>query len=214
MAMDTADPMVLAALREQEEQRASGFDQATPALSALQHIAPSDLLALVSEMRRSERVVERELGARLLCQSPLPVPRVAEAVREALNSEQDAAVISRLVWALVYAPAENMLPDLERLATHGDAEVRFPVPDALSRCAPRFEAVEDTMMQLTADPDRDVRWSAAFELAAWSEGPSNLRTEADLVRILARLRGLADSDEDDEIRALAAQAISEAQRSA
>lgn len=55
--------MVLAALCEQEEQRAAEADEGRPALRALQQVAPPELLALVRELRRSEDVRERELTA-------------------------------------------------------------------------------------------------------------------------------------------------------
>jgi hypothetical protein len=155
--MEVTDPMVLAALREQEAQRVDGVDYARPALYALQRVEPPDLLALVRELRRSARVHERELAARLIGQSPLSATAIATEVRDALECEEEPEVVCQLVWALVYAPAASMLPELERLAAHHDDRVRFPVPDALSRCAPRFEAVETTIMQLSSDPDEEVR---------------------------------------------------------
>lgn len=208
--METTDPMVLAAFRQQEEQRAAATDEARPALYALQQISPPELLALAQALRRSQDVRERELAAWLIGQSPLPATTISDEVREALASEEDAEVICRLIWALVYAPAADMLPDLERLAAHHDDRVRFPVPDALSRCAPRFEAIETTLMQLSSDPDPDVRWSAAFELGAWLEDSDDLTTAAEVARILARLRALAESDPDNDVRALATQKMSEA----
>jgi hypothetical protein len=211
--METTDPMVLAAFREQEEQRAAEADEGRPALYALQQIPPPELLALARELRRSEDVRERELAAWLIGQSPLPATTISDEVREALATEEDPEVICRLIWALVYAPAADMLPELERLAAHRDDRVRFPVPDALSRCAPRFEAIEMTLMQLSSDPDPDVRWSAAFELGAWLEDSEDLTTAVELARILSRLRDLAGSDPDDEVRALATQRVSEAEQS-
>jgi hypothetical protein len=118
---------------------------------------PSDLLALTRDLRRSGGVQERELAARLISQSPLPNATIAAEVRDALSSEEGPGVLCRLVWALVYAPVTDMLLELERLAVHEDDRVRFPVPDALSSCAPRFAAIEGTLMQLSADPDAGVR---------------------------------------------------------
>lgn len=105
-----------------------------------------------------------------------------------------------------------MLPELERLAARHDDRVRFPVPDALSRCAPRFEAIETTLMQLSSDPDPDVRWSAAFELGAWLEDTDNLTTAAELNRTLSRLQALAKSDPDHDVRMLATQRVSEVEQ--
>jgi hypothetical protein len=208
--METTDAMVLAALREQEQERSNEPYEPMPALNALKQIAPPELLALARDLRRSEQVQERELAARLLTQSPLPATVIAGEVRDALGSEADPEVICRLVWALVYAPAADLLPELERLAVHNDDRVRFPVPDALSRCAVRFAAIEKTMMQLSSDPDPDVRWSAAFELGTWLQDTDELITEAERARVLARLRVLADCDRDDEVRTYAAQRINEA----
>jgi hypothetical protein len=106
-----------------------------------------------------------------------------------------------------------MLPELERLAAHDDNIVRFPVPDALSNCAPCFAAIEKTMMQLSADPSPDVRWSATFELGAWLQDSDGLITAAEFARVVARLRVLADSDPDIEVRTQAAERIDEAERS-
>src|SRR3954447_27072242 len=113
---EVTDPMVLAAFREQEAQRVAEFDGARPALYALQQIAPPELLALARELRRSEDVREREVAAWLIGQSPLPVTAISDEVREAVRSEEGPEVICRLVWALVYAPAADMLPELERVA--------------------------------------------------------------------------------------------------
>ena len=135
-------------------------------------------------------------------------------VRRALRDEKDPGVIRWLVSALQWGRDPRALPDLKRLACHPDSEVRFGVPDALSFCAPRFRDVVDDLLQLSKDPERDVRWSAAFELASWLQGPPGGTTEADVTRIRSRLEELALSEPDPDIRAEAAEALNAHRESA
>jgi HEAT repeat protein len=207
------DEIVLAALRTQEEERADGYFSGNPSLQEIQRqLAPAELLSLVRELRRSRDAPVRELAARLLKEGPVPATSVTDEVRRALGDEEDPSVIRWLVSALQYARDPRALPDLKRLAGHPESEVRFGVPDALSFCAPQWRDVEDDLLQLSKDPEPDVRWSATFELAAWLEGPPDGTSEADLARIRARLEELAQSEPDPDTRATAAEALKQAHR--
>jgi hypothetical protein len=208
MEMSSTHSLVLAALAAQEEERATGFASADSSLSMLQEqLEPSALLGLIHELR-SGRLAERELAARLLVQARLPGAAVVDEVRLALGDEQDPQVIRWLVAALQYARESTGLADLTRLARHPDARVRFGVPDALSSCGERLGDVADTLVEMSKDGDRDVRWSATFELVAWVGEASPRTTTAGRDRLVERLRVIASADADPEIRSMAAQADS------
>jgi HEAT repeat protein len=64
------------------------------------------------------------------------------------------------------------------------------------------------LLECESDPDRDVRWSATFEIAAWLNEPSSaIASERELDDLAARLRELGSSDPDREIRSAAAQGL-------
>jgi HEAT repeats len=163
--MTPGDPLVLAALASQEEERATGFADWSQALEQLRiGLDPLELLDLVRELRLSG-FAERELSARLLVQSALPGNAVVDEVRRGLQLEDDPQVIRWFVTALQYTREPGALPDLEALSSHPDAQVRFGVPGALSSCSNAFVDVADVLLTLSQDPDRDVRWSAIFRVS-------------------------------------------------
>lgn len=207
MELSPTYPLVLAALATQEEERATGFASANPPLSMLQEqLEPRALLGLVHDLR-SGHTAERELAARLLVQARLPGAAVVGEVRRALGDEEDPEVIRWLVAALQYAREPAALAELRRLARHPDGRVRYGVPDALSGCAERFGDVADTLIELSKDDDRDVRWSATFELVAWLTDKPPRITSADRDSLLMRLREIASADPDPEVRSKAAEAV-------
>ena len=211
--MNVADDIVRAALRTQEQERADGYFSGNPSLREIQRrLAPAELLVLVRELRRSEHVPVRELAARLLKEDPVPGTGVTDEVRRALRGEKDPTVIRWLVSALQNGRDPRALADLKRLAGHPEAEVRFGVPDALSFCASQFRDIGDDLLQLSRDPEPDVRWSATFELAAWLEGPLGGTSEADVERIRSRLEELARSEPDTDTGAKAAEALERVHR--
>jgi hypothetical protein len=211
-AVKPRHPLISEALAWQEVERGGGFATANPSLDALRsQFPPSDLRDLVHELRQGG-LPERELAARLLAHSSLPGASVVDEVRGALEAEEDPQVIRWLVAALQHAGEPTALPELRTLANHPDARVRFGVPDALSSCSDQFKDVADTMICLSKDDDREVRWSATFELAAWLTCAASGTAGADLARLLSRVQELAASDPDPEIRAAAAAAVEEAQQ--
>jgi len=207
MELSPTHPLVVSALARQEEERQTGFASANHAMSMLQEqLEQPALLSLVHGLR-SGRLEERELAARLLVQARLPGAAVVDEVRLALRDERDPQVIRWLVAALQYAREPAGLAELRRLARHPDARVRFGVPDALSSCAERFGDVADTLVELSKDGDRDVRWSATFELVAWLDDLPPRISSAGRDRSLRRLREIASADNDPEIRTMAAEAL-------
>jgi len=202
--MSAKDDSVRAALARQEDERADGFGLHNAPLAALrEQLGVDELLDLVDELRAGG-IPDRELAARLLAHGHLPVDMVTAAVYRALESESEPQVIGWLVWALAFAADPASLAVLKRLSKHPDAEVRFPVPDAFSACAREFAEISDDLINLSQDADRDVRWSAAFELASWLD---NELPPLESDRILQRLRELAATDPDLEIRSLAEEQV-------
>lgn len=198
--MSPHDALVRAALARQEDERADGFGLHNAPLTALRDQLDADeLLGLIDQLRAGG-LPDRELAARLLAHGHLHFDLVTAAVYRALESETEPQVIAWLVWALAFAADPSSLTVLKLLSKHPDAEVRFPVPDAFSACAREFSEIADHMITLSRDGDRDVRWSAAFELAAWLDNePPPLESD----RIIQRLSEFATTDPDLEIRSLA-----------
>lgn len=208
MELEPNAPLVLAALANQEKERSTGFALANPALARIHEVlSRSELLNLVRTLRLGPPA-ERELSARLLGHSDLPGDEVVDEVIAALPDEQDPQVIRWLVAALQHAGAPQALTQLKDLAQHTDARVRFGVPDALSACSRSLGDVQDLLLKLSNDDDREVRWSAIFELVAWYRN-SQADPPSDLEHLQSRLREVANSDPDGEIRSLALSAFSE-----
>jgi hypothetical protein len=193
--------LVAEARAGQDVELADGFTVPNRALARLAGEVPgTDLRDLVGELRRGSPT-DRQLAARLLKEGDLtPEDRLAET-RAALAVETDPLVVRWLVGALGATRSRAALPDLRRLAADTRAEVRFPVPDALSACTDTFGDVADTLLALARDGDEDVRWSAVYELAAWwpDTGGATIR---------ARLAEVAAADPVADIRSLAADALS------
>lgn len=206
MGMSPTDPIVRAALATQEEERATGFASANSSLDVIQNdIEPSELPGLIRALSLGH-LSERELGARLLAHAGLPSMTVTAEVQRLLRDETHPDVIRWLVAALQHARDPSALGLLKTLAGHPDARVRFGVPDALSSSTRNFGDVADEMIELSRDVDRDVRWSATFEMAAWLTGDASASLGKDSDRVITRLRELASSDLDAEIRSAAARA--------
>jgi hypothetical protein len=211
--MTPGDPLVVAALAAQEVERATGFADWSPALEHLRSgLGLLELLDLVRELR-SAGLNERELSARLLVQSAMPGNAVVDEVRRGLQLEDDPQVIRWFVTALQYTRDAVALPDLEALASHPDARARFGVPDALSSCSNAFVDVADVLFNLSQDPDRDVRWSAIFELAAWFAGNAGELTDGERARVGSRLREITESESDLEIHDMVVLALNETDNS-
>ena len=102
----------------------------------------------------------------------------------------DPEIISWLVGALRERP--GTLPPTNDRAICGSPSGASPLhrADAIDACALNFSQVAEVLLLLAGDLDRDVRWSAAFELAAWLEDDEGRLTEGNRNEIEDRLRGL------------------------
>jgi hypothetical protein len=197
--------LVQEALVGQEQERATGFASANAALDELLQVAQPGVLALVHELRSGEEP-ERELAARLLSASALASSVVQEEVREAAGTESDGDVLRWLVFALNATKDPGAIEQLVNFARHEDARVRFGVPDALSSCAARFGDISLLLGELSRDAERDVRWSATYELAAWLTERAPRITDSERADVVSMLRGIGRTEPDAEIRLLAEQA--------
>ena len=200
--------LVADALAKQEAERLTGFASANEPLYQLMRLAPEDLIGIVRGLLNGAKA-ERELAARLLGSETLSGEAVRAEVDAISRSEIDPEIISWLVGALGKTRDPSSLPMIERFATHPDARVRFVVPDAIDACALNFSQAAEVLFLLAGDLDRDVRWSAAFELAAWLGDDEGRLAEGNRNEIEARLRGLLLTEPDSEIRELAKSALAE-----
>lgn len=187
------------ALRLQEVEEANAFATANPALDAASQAGSESLLQALRYLRDGN-VQERQLHARLLSVANMPESRRLTDLLHALAEESDAKVIRWLVFGLRNTASASAVDRLLQLARHPSPEVRFPVPDALSACAENFDVIADALLDLSRDEDADVRWSAAFELAAWW-------TDAKDPRIRYRFWEISTADPSNEIREVAREAL-------
>ncbi len=187
------------ALQLQDLEADSSFAASNPALDELMAENDFEGILQASQYLRSGAADERQLYARLLAGINFPPDRRLAEVLHALEDESDPSVIRWLVFGLRNAASVAALDTLRDLARHPSAEVRFPVPDALSSCAHRFDEISDVLLELSRDPDSDVRWSAVFELGAWWSDTKD-------PRIGARLDEAKHSDPSAEVRRTADEA--------
>lgn len=203
----SVNELIADALARQEVERQTGFAIENEALHQLMGLAQEELILTVRGLLR-EGKAERELGARLLGSETLSGGAVRAEVDAALTSVIDPEVIRWLVGALGKTRDPDSLPMILRFVVHPQAQVRFMVPDALDACATHFSQVAETLFVLAGDRDRDVRWSAVFELAAWLDDDESRLGEGGRSNIERHLRGLLVTEHDLEIRELLETALS------
>lgn len=188
------------ALRLQDLEDDPSFGGSNPALDQLTADADFETLLQHARHLRAGSSKERQLHARLVAGANMPADRRLAEVSQSLAEESDPRVIRWLVFGLRNAASASALSRLRELAQHPSSEVRFPVPDALSACADRFEEIADLLFQLSHDADADVRWSAVFELGAWWKDTPDSRIES-------RLSELRTNDPSDEVREAAKEGL-------
>jgi hypothetical protein len=201
MAVSDTEQLVAEALQAQSLEELSGFAESNPALARLATAPDLDQLLREVQYLRSGDQPGRQLHARILAECHLSPQRRIDELRRVLSDEPDPKVIRWIVIGFRNAASASALPDLHSLAHHASADVRFPVPDALSACATSFDDVAHALLELSRDQDPDVRWSAAFELGAWWADTKD-------PRIRRRLSALRTDDESQEVRNAAADALS------
>lgn len=198
--MTSMNDLLAEALRVQDLEDDPSFTGSNVALDQL--TAQADFETLLQQTRhlRTGHAKERQLHARLLAGANMPAERRLAEVSQSLAGESDPKVIRRLVFGLRNAASASALDTLRELAQHPSSEVRFPVPDALSACAERFEEIADVLFELSHDADTDVRWSAVFELGTWWKDTRD-------PRIKTRLSEVCSDDPSDEVRQAATEGL-------
>jgi len=196
-----ADSALARALDEQPRE-AGGYGEWSASFKELVRLAEADAMSLLERASwlRDGDLEQQILHARLVASIPSieSTHRLSEAL-SSLKEEPHADVVSWLVVALRETRMREAVPVLANLAAHPAEHVRFAVPDALSACAEDLETILRCLLMLSADIDDDVRWSAVFELVAWLP-------ESDHPAIYARLKRLAETEQVDAVRQLAASA--------
>jgi len=160
-----------------------------------------EVLAVSQQLVASNDPKRRQLGANILGQLDIPErvsPHDSLAVLlPLLEQEQNPAVLSAIAVALGHIGDPRIVEPLTRLKNHLDSDVRFGVVQGLS--GQNDESAIASLIELSTDPDPQVRDWATFELgsigdtdtpavrdALWmrvSDQDNNTRREA--------LRGLA-----------------------
>ncbi|MDX1620456.1 MAG: HEAT repeat domain-containing protein [Nitriliruptorales bacterium] len=195
------DERIREAIRGMAEENAGATNE-NPAFWQLMSGPNTGELLERIELLHNGTQAEREFAARALANVRIPSPDRLNRLRRLLKDERDPKVIRWLVGGLRNVRDPSALANVRNLVQHPSPHVRFVVPDALSACAASFDDVADDLLRLSRDADPDVRWSAVFELAEWL-------TDVDDARILSRLSELADSDESEDVRYVAANAVAQ-----
>lgn len=124
------------------------------------------LLSQLCELARSREPRERKLVADVFSQGSIGEKRhreeCIERLLEMLRSEEVPSVIVALGTAFEYLRAAEAVEPLAALRQHSEASVRLAVVHGLL-CQEAPLAIQ-TLIELSADPDRDVRNWATFGL--------------------------------------------------
>ena len=150
--------------------------------------------------------VERAVSAHVLRQlyEVSQDVRVVEQVVAMLGAESEPTVVAPLLTALGWTGLSAYLPVLLEYRADGSEIVRHAVSDVLGRFAPSPRAVA-ALIELAADNDADIRWSAVYELGAWIR-------EINSDEIVSVLDQVVESDPDPEVRAVALDGLVGARR--
>ncbi len=139
---------------------------------------------------------QRLLGARIVREIQSRREETARAALQALRAEEHEDAAHFLVAVFGLNSLFEALPDLIAFTEHPDPALRRTAAGAVASCAgdpPVPEAI-DTLCRLLEDPDAEVRFSAAYDLAEWwiEDGIRNSRIAAALAKRLY--------DEDSDVR--------------
>ncbi len=146
-------------------------DASWQAVVALQRLGSEEVLQRALASRRSPSARERERAVDVLGQLGTPRPteelrlRCSNGLLEMLGTEQEPDVLHAIGVALGHLGDARAVLAMAPFATHLSAKVRFGVVQALSV----HEAGVDTLIQLSADSDDDVRNWATFALGTQLE---------------------------------------------
>jgi len=135
---------------------------------ALRRRGGREVYELSASLALSPDSRERELGIRTLAHIELPENVSKDAVEvvllEVLALESDPKVLVRLAGALDSAGGEKSIPHLIALSRHSDPKVRIEAVCALMS-QEETQPVMTRLIELTQDPEGDVRNWATFALA-------------------------------------------------
>jgi HEAT repeat protein len=178
--------LVSLALRGEEED-----EYAWDAIHALQWRGTRDVLEAAERLVRSPLARERSRGADILGQLGVPKRTFPEEclrlLLDLLRRESEPGVLDSAATALGHLRDPRAVPELVKLKAHSSAEVRFGVVRGLTG-QEHPEAIA-ALIELSGDPDEDIRNWATFELGDLSD------TDTPELRD-ALLRRLTDSNEE------------------
>jgi HEAT repeat protein len=169
-------------------------DLAEEAIGALQlHHASRDLFEQACQFCRSNDAHERRVGADILAQLGEPCDTFHEeavvALLSMLEQEQEPRVLLSIGSALGFRADPRAIEPLTHFKNHSESRVRFGVVSGMR--GHEEELAIQTLIELSTDPDTDVRDWATFGLG------SQIETDTPAIRevLFARL-----TDEDEETR--------------
>lgn len=157
------------------------------------------------DLCRDKRPRRRALGADILGQLGLDDrPFLDERLEELvalMEGEEDLDVVESIATALGHLRDERALTPLLRLSTHAHPDVRWAVAIGLPAClgpdGERDPRLVSTLIELTKDPDSDVRDWATFGIGSQLEDDTPEVRDALLARVV-------DEHYDTRCEALAA----------
>jgi HEAT repeat protein len=169
-------------------------DAAWDTVWLLQKRGSREVFEAASALCHSSDTQKQSWGIRILGQLGVPnrsfPVETVDLLLKMLEQERNPALIAEIAFALGHQHSSRGIPPLSRLRAHPDAEVRYSVVHGLLRHEDPL-AIQ-TLIELSADEDRDVRDWATFGLGTQVETDTRAVREA----LLARL-----ADEDEETRA-------------
>jgi HEAT repeat protein len=189
-------------------------DESWKAISALQMSGSPEGLTLARKLAKSRNWRKRALGLYMASQLRQPQKGIPHETTEYALAETQEMLLAGLydtcdavrcaaISGLGHRPHPPALPELIRLASHPDEDIRFDIAVALGRY-PETEAI-NTLLRLAKDDSDDVRDWATFGIGSLQE--------ADNQEIRDLLwNNLQDSNEDVRGEALVGLAIRKDER--
>ncbi len=189
----TIGELVSSALDKDDEDHTRWDD-----IGALQNRGGSEVFAAAARLISSGDERERSLGVDILAQGHIAEKpmrdRAIPLLLDLAARERNPIVIASLCHAFGHLHDPATIDAVRMWATHPDENVRFGVVHGLS-CYEDHRAIE-TLIQLSADDDSDVRDWATFSLG------TQITTDTPAIRNALRVR-LDDPDDDTRMEALA-----------
>ena len=173
---------------------AKNEDSAWECIMVLHRRRTPEVFTAATELCRSKKALEREVGADILSQARAPDKNFSidalKVLHRMLRNESDPGVLNCVLEAIGHAQDAEDTRGLRRITSlkrHQSEDVRFGVVMALKG---REDSISiATLIQLSRDPDSCVRDWATFGLGTL--------IELDTARIRAALRRRLDDADDD-----------------